>query len=1448
NIIIGNVGGGHGLESLLVQNTGRLEYAICGEQMATLEDALNLAHAGEITLTQCAWQYVKPESYPKSECRGNCFILKSHDPSISAEIPLMKRVRNEKLLNKSVRSNPHYYKYLNKSAIYRLILNPNGFIQQFAVDDKGATLLCAFGLPYPHSHENEAIFAAKAAWLIQQEFLRKDIGGFRISLATGVIFTSSIGNEFRRDPAIVGDTIVIAVRILKFEYANNSVVCDDSTMLACTADKDGLCEFEYMGEEYVKGKSHPLQIWRLVHFGAMEQIPRPDDIMIDENIGYEAERDKVSSFISSWSRTPDRNTLLVMGPRGSGKSLFFQQISHIAEDNGYRIFSARTAEVERITEYFPVRFLLLSFFDIMLKNEIPYSNKMGSIPTNWSDGTDLSVTLSDLTLTSDPSIYTSEVRSPAICRYGESCRSKQADMTKLQAIIEVCLEKMGDRANGLEMPELDRIISAISSENSTFTMKMEDDNILANFITTMLNYMSRFVKVIIILEDTQWSDPKTLNIFKAIHVNCPSVLVILFSRPQRDYGFNNIIKSITNHPKHLEIALEGLKGWEIEQALLRAFKPNGVNRISPEIMQLVMEQTKGNPRFVKNMSLMLQEFCHVNIVDGELLTTGKSANSGSSSKATEEMLLKQDRKKVTLMQYDRIRPKFQDFLKISSCLGENFSLAEVAAIKPLENLLGAPDDKNLYTGAINNLDTFKFLSLAQEQQANIQFSSNVALQTIYTFRSSSTSHDIYDSIPFEERVGYHLQMAQFYESFLEPSEDPTKQPLNCQDLLPQITYHYMKTDATQKKIKYLKALAAFHLKSNMLTESTDNVNELIRIIDTDQDAKKIVSQEDLADVYGMKGVSLAKRMRIEEAEVALKESLAKYGVVWPTTKSQWKRELMKENLKFKYYYHRGMIPVVQKPGRKLQKFKGDLGTYVRLARIIQVLSCIQNIYYWITKPDAAMLSCLYTLKYSRRLGIPSGDQTVSLARIAILHYYQGNKTESEKFMNDARRRNQAGDTTGGMFEALEAYIEFNEGHYDNSHRILDKAITESKSFGVVTHLAAFYRAVTQKVAYRIWEGTFNAHPDDWQLLRTLSAVAMQNGDSEGETLFAIPTAASLLLQDRVREAESWIFLLERFILPKTRLLNLTAVFGVLSFYYAKVRSYQKSRVYIDMHSQKIVEQPASAHPFPLMSCMFSLMAMYEIHNSAYFALGNELPGTTPINKNRGIVILHRIITYLQTDSFKLVANPLIHLADAMCSFIIIHNNKEGGVRLARGYQSIHSTLSGIGFIKAYYLSQLGRHSSPDLKRKYHLEAHNLFHSMGMDSAIWLNDPIQNNRRCLQKEGEKQQGQLDNVSDRTCPSSYSSVPSIQSSEGTVLSHGTEPEWGESRPFMDSADFKGKSLSFPLKLSPVGSPVGSPATIQDDGNSDRSLSNGVELDEHSFDIELAVAAIPFGTNCI
>ncbi|KAG0238099.1 hypothetical protein BGW41_008245 [Actinomortierella wolfii] len=1299
-----------------------------------INEALAMARAGELTITRSAMRYISPDYFPEAACesRRNVMILRNLHMN-NDHHPLLRKIRNDKLFATSVESNPHYYKYINKSAIHRLMLYPDsnfpaqfrnatilfvslgnvkpwtsqgldvcqrtmhvvhqvtseyeGFIQQFAVDDKGATLLCAFGLPYPRSHEREALFAAKSAWVIRQRLLDANIKGFKISLATGIIFTSMIGNEFRRDPAIVGDTIVIAVRILKFDYAKESVVCDDATKVACSSDHDDLCEFEDMGEEFVKGKALPIRIWRLVRFGAKNQLRRARDFMVDETIGYEPERERVAQFIKKWDAEPKHHTILVSGPRGSGKSMFYQQICRISDQNNYSICSAAAAEVEKNTAYYLCRFLLLGLFDIMRRPNIPYASRVR----------DLGITVNS----EEPGQMSAATTTTSIATSAAEYTGDDDSLTPASSVAATP-PSMSPHLDGDYVPN---------------HLSKQDNALLKDFIVRILNYASQYVKVVTMFEDVQWCDMKSLSVVQKIHEQCPNVLVVIFSRPLRDYC-GNILDGITHHPQHLEILLDGLKPREIETVLLRAFQNHGVTKISPDVIELVQEKTKGNPKFVKSMANMLKDFCHVNIVDGELLTTGQEVSQSTTTyKAMEEMLVKQDRKKMILMQYDRMPPKFQQFLNIASCIGEiseTFSLAEIAAVHPLTQLLGTPQPGQTFPRMISDLDTYRFLGLATDQQANFQFAEGGVLNTIYTFSSPSTAKDIYESIPYEERVQNHRTLAHFYEQWL--------QPMNQQDLLPRITHHYLKTDCTQEKIEYLQDLAAFDLKSNMLQDATQSLTDLIYILTYDKGAHELVSEDDLAHIYGMMGESLAKRMRIVEAEPALLDSMHRYGIRWPRTARQWAWELVREKAKFRFHYRGGATPGVSPSGQPLRS-KLDPQTQQTLERVIRVLACLQNIYFWRTEPDAAMLSTLLTLNYCRKLGRPTPEQTVSLGRYALLCYFMGDKRSYREYMAKAQMLDKICDvSTEGMLPSMQAYVVYCEGDKELAHQLLAEAINDSKTFGVVSNLATFYRSVTFKCALRMWEGSFGSQSDDTSLLRALSAVAIANGDTEGEALFAIPTLANLLIQDRLRDAESWIALIERYILPNARQMNLVVIYGMLAYYYSKITHFSKSRIYCKLMAEQVQNLGVGAHPFPAMGCAFTIMANYEMleHGCLVILAANESDPTAKTDE-----VLKPIMNFLESDPMLCISLPFYHLAEALRFFISQGDNKEGLQRLLRGWEKVNDLTRGIDFVRAYYLTKLCRHSEKADCDQYYTEAFKLFENMGMDPAVWLSNPNSN---------------------------------------------------------------------------------------------------------------------------
>lgn len=417
------------LNSYFAEYTGRLEYAICGPAVESLEDALSVAKAGELGITPEVYSLIRNQTldlvyekrksfyivkgrdqdghakkpsgslrHPHQQGKGSAALphttylaskpeLKKQASNLNIE-PLVPRIRNASVMELSHDPNPNYFKYVNRSALYRLQHSPDfnfpaqfrdvtimfvslgklnpaiseglniaqkattqamqllvkyeGMLQQFAVDDKGeyssmcnsesskvhinllgATLLAVFGLP-PLSHEREAVFAAKAAIELRDAYRQMHMDDFAIALSTGIVFNAVLpqGNPYRRDPSISGDAIVLAVRMLKFPFAQGNVVCDAATKQQI----GGLCDFDDLGENFVKGKVKPIQIYSIEKFGQGGKAKRISQHQKIEKstdfIGYKHEMDTATRLIDDWMEAQNHHVLIIAGPSGVGKSFF----------------------------------------------------------------------------------------------------------------------------------------------------------------------------------------------------------------------------------------------------------------------------------------------------------------------------------------------------------------------------------------------------------------------------------------------------------------------------------------------------------------------------------------------------------------------------------------------------------------------------------------------------------------------------------------------------------------------------------------------------------------------------------------------------------------------------------------------------------------------------------------------------------------------------------------------------------------------------------------------------------------------------------------------------------------------------------------------------------------------------------------------------------------------
>lgn len=133
-----------------------------------------------------------------------------------------------------------------------------GHLIQFNVDDKGTAILICFGLP-PLAHQNDAYFGTFASLNLVSS-LSKKVSNVAIGVTTGCISISCIGNAYRMEHAIMGDSINMAARLMCLPQCVGNVLCDERTYSSCQNE----FEYETISNITVKGKTHPIQVYKLL--------------------------------------------------------------------------------------------------------------------------------------------------------------------------------------------------------------------------------------------------------------------------------------------------------------------------------------------------------------------------------------------------------------------------------------------------------------------------------------------------------------------------------------------------------------------------------------------------------------------------------------------------------------------------------------------------------------------------------------------------------------------------------------------------------------------------------------------------------------------------------------------------------------------------------------------------------------------------------------------------------------------------------------------------------------------------------------------------------------------------------------------------------------------------------------------------------------------------------
>ncbi|MBE0680497.1 MAG: AAA family ATPase [Anaerolineales bacterium] len=231
-----------------------------------------------------------------------------------------------------------------QGAIYRY----EGSVNKIAVDEKGVSLLAAFGLP-PFSHEDDPLRGVLAA---QDIVTAINEAGLRcyIGIATGRMFCGVIGNEIRREYTINGDAVNLAARLMHAISAELStpvgepiqIICDASTHEGARSRVD----FIKLDPVNVRGKSQPVAVF----VPQARHAKGKGQIALTDMIGREVERFALAEALRALI-TKESRAVIIEGEAGFGKSRLVEEMFRQADAMNIKVLLGLGEAIEQSTPY-----------------------------------------------------------------------------------------------------------------------------------------------------------------------------------------------------------------------------------------------------------------------------------------------------------------------------------------------------------------------------------------------------------------------------------------------------------------------------------------------------------------------------------------------------------------------------------------------------------------------------------------------------------------------------------------------------------------------------------------------------------------------------------------------------------------------------------------------------------------------------------------------------------------------------------------------------------------------------------------------------------------------------------------------------------------------------------------------------------------------------------------
>lgn len=354
------------------------------------------------------------------------------------------------------------------AAMQSAVEDVDGFVYQALVDDKGVSLLAAFGLP-SQAYENDAARAVGCAMGAHRALL--DLGRANsIGVTTGLAFTGIYGSDSRRQYTLVGSVMNRGARLA--QAADGGVLCDAATR-AASARRGGIGFVECPPLE-LKGIERPVPVWRPIAGTARTSATDAAATAGPAVVGRTTERGILDDSVEAIIAGLGGRLILLEGEAGIGKSRLASYAVRRAVESGARGLAGEGRQIGQQALFHAWR----PVFEALLQ-----------IDSDESDRESLQATL--------------HRRCAGI-----------ADFVELAPLLSAVLP--------FDLPETRRTAAMPAEARAEATRGL---------LAELLRFESESHPTVLLMEDVHWLDSASLSLLAKVVENASDLLVIATTRP-----------------------------------------------------------------------------------------------------------------------------------------------------------------------------------------------------------------------------------------------------------------------------------------------------------------------------------------------------------------------------------------------------------------------------------------------------------------------------------------------------------------------------------------------------------------------------------------------------------------------------------------------------------------------------------------------------------------------------------------------------------------------------------------------------------------------------------------------------------------------------------------------------------------------------------------------------